>query len=65
MKKVQDYLAHAAECRNMARTVSSFDHRQQIEKMADTWEQLADARKRKLERLGLTEADEEVEQSPG
>jgi len=33
----------------MARTASP-SHRQHLEQMAETWEQLADARKRKLEK---------------
>lgn len=57
MKKIHEYHQHAAECRNMART-SSPTHRQQLEQMAETWEQLADARKRQLERQGKA-ADQE------
>jgi hypothetical protein len=38
---------HAAECREMARTASP-THKVQLEHMAETWEQLADARRRKL-----------------
>ena len=53
MKKLQDYLQHAAECRDMARTATP-SHRQQLEHMAETWEQLAQARKRRLERQGKT-----------
>ena len=45
MKKVEEYLQHAAECRDMLRTASPA-HRQQLEQMADTWEQLAKNRKR-------------------
>jgi hypothetical protein len=44
MKKIDEYLHHAAECRDMARTASP-SHRQQLEQMAEPWEQLADARK--------------------
>jgi hypothetical protein len=36
----------------MARTALP-QHRQQLENMAATWEQLAEARKRKLEKEGL------------
>ena len=49
MKKIHEYLLHAAECREMARTASPA-HRQQLEQMAETWEQLAEARKRQLEK---------------
>lgn len=57
MRKVEDYLMHAAECRDMARRASPA-HRQQLEQMADTWEQLAEARKKALERKGLTDDEE-------
>jgi hypothetical protein len=41
VKKVEEYLQHVAECRDMARTASP-SHRQQLQQMAETWEQLAD-----------------------
>jgi ferric-dicitrate binding protein FerR (iron transport regulator) len=47
MKKVEDYLQHAAECREMARKASPA-HRQQLEQMAETWEQLARVRRQQL-----------------
>ncbi len=47
MKKLHEYREHAAECREMARTAPP-THRQQLEQMAMTWEQLAAARQRKL-----------------
>ena len=47
MKKLDEYLKHADECRDMAR-VAQPAHRIQLEQMASTWEQLADARKRQL-----------------
>jgi len=60
MKKMHEYLEHAAECREMAR-IALPEHRQQLEQMASTWEQLAAARKRKLEKEGLgVDDDEEV-----
>jgi len=49
VKKMHEYLEHAAECREMARTASPA-HRQQLEQMALTWEQLAASRKRHLEK---------------
>jgi hypothetical protein len=49
MKKLHEYLQHAAECRDMARTAQPA-HRQQLEQMAETWEQLAETRKRQLKR---------------
>ena len=57
MRKIHEYLQHAAECRDMARTASPA-HRQQLEQMAETWEQLADARKRQLEKLGKSVDDD-------
>jgi hypothetical protein len=53
VRKYNDYLRHAAECREMARTVPP-GHRAQLEQMADVWEQLAEARKRQLERRGMS-----------
>jgi hypothetical protein len=41
----------------MARTASP-SHRQHLEQMAETWEQLAEARKRKLEKQGKTAEDD-------
>jgi hypothetical protein len=46
MKKVEEYLEHAAECREMAQAAPPH-HRQQLEEMAKTWEQLAEVRERK------------------
>ena len=53
LKKLHEYLQHAAECRNMARTASPA-HSQHLEQTAETWEQLAEARKRKLEKNDQT-----------
>jgi hypothetical protein len=47
MKKVEEYLEHAAECRKMAHSFRA-SHRQQLEEMAKTWDQLAVARQRQL-----------------
>ena len=49
MKKVEEYLHHPAECREMARTATQH-HRQQLEDMAKTWEQLAQARERQMQK---------------
>jgi hypothetical protein len=57
LKKLYEYLQHAAECREMARTAPPV-HRQQLEQMAETWEQLAQARRRKLEKSGKTEDED-------
>jgi hypothetical protein len=47
LRKIHEYHQHAAECREMARTAPPA-HRQHLEQMAATWEQLAAARKRQL-----------------
>lgn len=60
LRKYQDYLRHAAECREMARTTPSF-HRAQLEQMAEVWDDLAEARKRKLEKLGISPNDDTAE----
>jgi hypothetical protein len=49
MIKLSELLKHAADCREMARTAIP-RHRQQLEQMAATWEQLAKERKRQLEK---------------
>jgi hypothetical protein len=54
LKKIDEYLTHAAECREMART-SLPSHRVQLIQMAETWEQLAEARKKQLEKDGKSE----------
>jgi hypothetical protein len=44
MKKVEDYRAHAEECRAMARNTTNEEQRQGLVKMAETWESLASDR---------------------
>jgi hypothetical protein len=51
MKKIHEYLQHAAECRELARNAAP-SHRA-LEQMAETWEQLAEARRRDLHKRGL------------
>lgn len=58
MKKLHEYLSHAAKCREMARTALP-THRTQLEQMAATWEQLAQARKHQLEKQGKTSENDE------
>jgi hypothetical protein len=57
MKKASEYLKHAAECREMARTAPAA-HRVQLEQMARTWEQLAESRKRRAKQKDVPEDDE-------
>ena len=59
MRKLHEYREHAAECREMARTAPPA-HRQQLEQMAATWEQLAVARQRKLLKAGNAAEDVET-----
>ena len=47
VKKLNEYIEHADECRRMAR-VALPQHRTQLEQMALTWEQLAEVRRRQL-----------------
>ena len=54
MKKLHEYRQHAAECRELARNAAP-SHRAQLEQMAETWEQLAEARKSQLEKAGKSE----------
>jgi hypothetical protein len=49
MKKIEEYLEHASECRTLARTAPPA-HREQLEEMALTWEQLAEARRGKIKK---------------
>ena len=46
MLKITEFRQHAAECRAMARTIQKDDYRQQLLKMAEIWDSLADERER-------------------
>ena len=50
MKKAEDYRAHAAECRQLAAAAQDQKAREQLVKMADTWESLASDREAQLAR---------------
>ena len=50
MKKVEDYRAHAAECRSMADRARSPEDRAMLMNMAATWESLAFDRQAHIER---------------
>jgi len=54
VRKLDEYIKHAEECRDMARTAQP-SHRSQLEDMAQTWDKLAEARRRQLEKEGRTE----------
>jgi hypothetical protein len=45
LKKVEEYLQKAAECREMAQAAAPA-HRQGLKEMAETWERLAELEKR-------------------
>ena len=46
MRKADEYLKHARECRSLAKQMEQGDHRDQLLKMAETWEVLASERER-------------------
>ena len=47
MRKLQDYRQHAEECRAIARKTASPEQREQLLKMAETWDALASERERR------------------
>jgi hypothetical protein len=51
MKKVEDYRAHADECRSMANHARSPEDKAMLMNMAATWESLAVDRQAHLDRL--------------
>jgi hypothetical protein len=62
MKKVEEYRAHVAECRAMARRSRCPDERQMLLKMADTWDSLALNRQGQIARQECLVA---IESGPG
>ena len=50
MKKASEYRQHAAECRTLASRMDVGEHRDQLLKMAATWDQLAAERERRAKR---------------
>jgi hypothetical protein len=53
---VEEYLKHAAECRQTAQGVIPA-HREELEEMARAWEQLAETRRRELNKRASTSTD--------
>lgn len=53
LKKVEEYLEHAAECRAMAHATNIAEQREQLQEMARTWESLAEARQRDLNKKSV------------
>jgi hypothetical protein len=45
MKQASEYRQHAAECRKLAQRMEAGEHRDQLLRMAATWEALADQRR--------------------
>jgi hypothetical protein len=48
MKKTDEYLQHANDCRKLARQMEGGEQHDQLIKMAETWEVLATERERTL-----------------
>ncbi len=63
MKKAEDYRAHAVECRRLAAAAQDHKTREQLVKMADTWESLAKDREIELARQERIRALEVVPRS--
>jgi hypothetical protein len=57
MKKLHEYIQHAAECRQMARTALP-NHRAQLQQMAATWSNLPRVARKQLEKEGKTADDD-------
>jgi hypothetical protein len=57
VRKLDDYLKFAAECREMARVMLP-TFRPQLLQMADTWDQLAQSRRDELKRQCKREGDD-------
>jgi len=48
MQTIENYLQHAAECRQLAARARTSEDREMILKMVETWEELAAAREKML-----------------
>jgi hypothetical protein len=58
VKKVSEYEKHVEECLELARSATSDEHRKMLWSMAETWQALADERRRRQ-----TKAGEKTEQT--
>ena len=47
MKKLSEYEEHVRECKQLAQFATSPEHRQMLLNMAETWQALADERRRR------------------
>ena len=52
MIKTDEYIQHAKDCRRLAKQMESGEQRDQLIKMAETWEVLAAERERNLRNRG-------------
>jgi hypothetical protein len=50
LKTVAEYREHAQECRRLAQSIRSADHKAALISMAETWESLAQEREARLTR---------------
>ena len=57
MRKITEYQEHANQCRLLAKTAVSPEHKAMLENMARTWEGLAEERKKRLEK-GIPDLNE-------
>jgi hypothetical protein len=48
MEKAEEFRRHADECRVLARGAQNNEHRLQLLKMAESWEELATAREQQV-----------------
>jgi hypothetical protein len=52
MKKTNGFIQHTEDCRRLAKQMESGEQRDQLIKMAETWEVLANERERTLRNRG-------------
>jgi hypothetical protein len=50
LKTVKEYREHAEECRKLAQSMSSAEHKVALLSMAETWEGLAQEREKRIAR---------------
>lgn len=62
MKKASEYREHAAECRALATRMAPGEHRDQLLKMAETWDALAAERSELVRRYPELSIDGEHEE---
>lgn len=48
MKKASEYRQYATECRSLATSATSEDHRQMLLRMAETWDNLGSLREARM-----------------